>query len=350
MFEVKVLSSGSNVASGKSASQDSTFKGNSDKFGALKAVDGIEGTFSHTAVDASGWWEVDLDGVFPIESVKILNRWCGDVTDPSQCLCRLSHAAISLEYENGNWVDTTVIGDTCGELEIVHEYVRSDEYCNFVPTESPTLYPIKPGGKLAIDLCAKYKTSLPGDCFDVVDERDISSTCNTQMYNVGLLNVPGPHFLIAATFTGDRNSICPSSIVFASVEGKKHKTIISHEDIANLPIHNLGTANLKDLLEAEKAAAAIDEDAFDFATNTCVHYAGQISRTIGFSETDELATFIIQNTVKDDEFEVLARSYWGGFRYLAASALGGKKVLEDHVKDIVYSQLRIDDLMSDHIA
>jgi hypothetical protein len=164
MFEVKVLSSGSNVASGKSASQDSTFKGNSDKFGALKAVDGKEGTFSHTEVDACGWWEVDLGGAFAIESVKIMNRWCGNPTDSSNCLCRLSHAAVSLEDENGNWVDTVVVGDTCGQLEVVHEFGRSDEYCNFVPTEFPTFSPTI-DSKWAIDLCAKYKTSLQGNFF-----------------------------------------------------------------------------------------------------------------------------------------------------------------------------------------
>jgi hypothetical protein len=127
MFEVKVLSSGSDVASRKSATQDSDFKGNSGKFGAHKEVDGVAGTFSHTEVDACSWWEVDLGGAFAIESVKIVNRWCGDVTDPSNCLCRLSHAAISLNDENGNWVDTALIGDTCGELEVVATF---NGYCD----------------------------------------------------------------------------------------------------------------------------------------------------------------------------------------------------------------------------
>jgi hypothetical protein len=129
MFEVKVLSSGSNVASGKSATQGSNFKGDSNKFGAHKAVDGNEGTFSHTEVDACSWWEVDLGGAFAIESVKIMNRWCGNPTDSSKCLCRLSRATISLEDDNGNWVDTALIGDTCGDLEVVHDYAPSNGYC-----------------------------------------------------------------------------------------------------------------------------------------------------------------------------------------------------------------------------
>jgi hypothetical protein len=127
MFEVKVLSSSSNVASGKSATQASNLKGDRNKFGAHKAVDGSENTFSHTEYGVCSWWEVDLEGAFAIESVNIVNRWCGGVTDPSKCLCRLSRAVISLEDENGNWVDT-LLGDTCGELEVVHDY-GSYEYC-----------------------------------------------------------------------------------------------------------------------------------------------------------------------------------------------------------------------------
>jgi hypothetical protein len=82
--------------------------------------------FISTEVDACSWWEVDLGGAFAIESVKIANRWCGDVTDPSNCLCHLSHAAISLKDENGNWVGTTLIRDTCRELEVV---ATSNGYC-----------------------------------------------------------------------------------------------------------------------------------------------------------------------------------------------------------------------------
>jgi hypothetical protein len=129
MFEVIVLSSGSDVASGKSAIQDSDFKGDSGKFGAHKAVDGNQGTFSHTEVNSCSWWEVDLGGEFAIESVKIVNRWCGSQADSSNCLCRLSRATISLKDENGNWVDTALIGDTCRELEVVHDYATSNGYC-----------------------------------------------------------------------------------------------------------------------------------------------------------------------------------------------------------------------------
>ncbi|KAL7484502.1 hypothetical protein ACHAW6_011935, partial [Cyclotella cf. meneghiniana] len=63
VFEVKVYSSGNNVAENKTARQSSTLKGN-PRFGANRAVDGNEDTFSHTVASGvcSSWWEVDLGG------------------------------------------------------------------------------------------------------------------------------------------------------------------------------------------------------------------------------------------------------------------------------------------------
>ena len=72
MFEVKVLSSGSNVASGKYATQDSDYKSKPEKFGAFRAVDEDGSSFSHTEMNSCSWWEVDLGGAFAIESVSIV--------------------------------------------------------------------------------------------------------------------------------------------------------------------------------------------------------------------------------------------------------------------------------------
>ena len=84
-----------NAALNKPATQGSDLKGNPDKFGASKAVDGNEATFSHTDVDCV-WWEVDLESSYDISSITIKNRFCEDSTDSPGCLCRLSHAAVSI--------------------------------------------------------------------------------------------------------------------------------------------------------------------------------------------------------------------------------------------------------------
>lgn len=114
MFEVEIYSSGVNVAKGKSAMQSSTLS----SLVASNAVDGKNDTYSHTTnSSAYSWWKVDLGGSFPIESLKVLNRWCGDPSDPNGCLCRLSHAVVSLFDEQGQWVATASVGDACNKLE-----------------------------------------------------------------------------------------------------------------------------------------------------------------------------------------------------------------------------------------
>ena len=119
MFEVMVMSSGSNVAVGKSATQSSTFK---RKFPAANAIDGVASgkSFSHTnpSVNKFGWWEVNLNGAFKIDSILIKNRYCRSVDDQPGCLCRLSHSAVVLLDSNGNWVASQFIGDTCGEYDV----------------------------------------------------------------------------------------------------------------------------------------------------------------------------------------------------------------------------------------
>ena len=84
-----------NVALNKPTSQGSDFQGNPSKFGASKAVDGDATTFSHTNADCV-WWEVDLGSSYEISSITIKNRFCGGPADSPGCLCRLSHAAVSI--------------------------------------------------------------------------------------------------------------------------------------------------------------------------------------------------------------------------------------------------------------
>lgn len=116
VFEVQVFSAGVNVARSATASAiQSTTLG---AFQASNAVDGNAKSFSHTDEKGFAWWEVNLGGPFPIESVKIMNRWCKNPDDPNGCLCRLSHAAITLFDDGGKWVAAKFIGETCGELEV----------------------------------------------------------------------------------------------------------------------------------------------------------------------------------------------------------------------------------------
>ena len=133
MFEVKVYSSGNNIAAAKSSSQSSTLK----NFAASLAVDGKLNTFSHTNVATSGnpvWWQVDLGNEFRIESVTIMNRWCGSSADPNGCLCRLSNATLFLFDSEGDVIGTQSTGDTCSKQELLF-----DDF--LVPTPAPTTAP-----------------------------------------------------------------------------------------------------------------------------------------------------------------------------------------------------------------
>ena len=129
VFEVEVYSSGKNIAIGKIATQSTTYN-NMTNFAANSAVDGTDTTFSHTAgSDKASWWTVKLGGMFPIMSVKILNRWCQSSTDPMGCLCRLSHAAVVLLDNQGKWVYTTLIDNMCGIPVYESNFPTSTEYC-----------------------------------------------------------------------------------------------------------------------------------------------------------------------------------------------------------------------------
>lgn len=88
------------------------------KFVADMAVDGNLESFSHTRGKFE-WREVDLGGMYPIESVKIYNRGCSDALDSSQCLCGLSHTAILLVDSDGNVIHSEMMGDMCGELWVL---------------------------------------------------------------------------------------------------------------------------------------------------------------------------------------------------------------------------------------
>jgi hypothetical protein len=120
---------GTEVAKGGSATQSSTLKGDETKFGATNAIDGISTTFSHTDDDKS-WWQVVLSQEFSIDSIEIANRWCGDMTDQPQCLCRLSNVTLSLTDNAGvSAITPKSLGDTCGKKTLSFHLGCSSEVC-----------------------------------------------------------------------------------------------------------------------------------------------------------------------------------------------------------------------------
>ena len=135
MLEVQVFSSGTNVAIGKTARQKSTLVDNGliPRL-ASYAVDGNLTTFCHTDCK-DPWWMVDLGELMLVERVNIVNRWCGDPSDEDECLCKLSHAKLSLLDEQELVVGVHVIDDTCGQYEL------NCPFCEDAPSAFPSVSP-----------------------------------------------------------------------------------------------------------------------------------------------------------------------------------------------------------------
>jgi hypothetical protein len=135
IFELEVFSSstGTNIAVGKTATQSSTFLTKSGEyFDAFYAIDGDTNTFSHTK-DSNSWIEVDLGNSFPVNTITILNRWCGNSNDPKGCLCKLTGATLSLIDDSETEITSTTIGDTCGQSTLEYVFDPSPDFC---PTSS----------------------------------------------------------------------------------------------------------------------------------------------------------------------------------------------------------------------
>ena len=161
MFEVSTLSQGVNVALLKPASQSSTLRRDDVKFGANNAIDGDSLTFSHTE-DLSAWWMVDLEAMFPVETVNITNRWCQNPSDANGCLCRLSGATVSLLDENYAVVATSSINNTCGALQVGLDF--KTPCMPVAPTVSPTMSCLP---KAQIVKLHQPNTGLPIQVFEV---------------------------------------------------------------------------------------------------------------------------------------------------------------------------------------
>ena len=162
VFEIQVLSESTNVALGKTATQSSTFRNNDDKFGAKNAVDGSLETYVHTEYK-SAWWMVDLEALFSVESIHILNRWCKDSSDPNGCLCRLSNASVSLLDERNDTVAAFSTNDTCGTSEIDMSFITP--CLTSSPSASPTALSCLPNARIV--KLHQPNTGLPIQVFEV---------------------------------------------------------------------------------------------------------------------------------------------------------------------------------------
>lgn len=71
-----------------------------------------------------------------IESVDIKNRWCRDIGDPNDCLCRLTNATILVLDESSTIVTEKVLGNTCGLLDVVANFGSAPEFYQTIVSTS----------------------------------------------------------------------------------------------------------------------------------------------------------------------------------------------------------------------
>jgi hypothetical protein len=158
----------------------------------------------------------------------------------------------------------------------------------------------------------------------------------------------GSHFFLSATASNkkelDLNDKCPDTLVFASIDEEKVTYRVPNDVKLDHFFHShpLGTATLKDIIDAEDAVKAVDDSDYDLLKNSCVHYAGSIWRELKFEETHELADFLIENLLRDDGLLDIAHQKvaMGGLRVLSKH-LVNEDTFEKYVKETVISQLVI---------
>ena len=168
----------------------------------------------------------------------------------------------------------------------------------------------------------------------VLKDEIIPDQCLDEDYDLNLYVVHGPHYMLGATNGGK----CPN-VALSYVKGAKQKIMFSSAATDNIPSHSFGKkVTLRDFLKAEKEAP---EGEFDLMSNNCVHYAASIWRDLESPETHELAQFIVTNFANHPSFEDMAKSSFGGLRYLLAKAIGGNNALVSQLEEVVYSQMII---------
>ena len=211
--------------------------------------------------------------------------------------------------------------------------------------------------------CAwKTKVCEPKSYTQIKEQDDsdesIAKECHDKVYDVTFHAIEGPHFVIAATLPSDIQSTdvinCPSIIGFYSQDGHKQRDVAydNGEEYNSLDEIKIGSATLDDFFKAEENAQPIDDSNYDFTKNSCVHYAGDIWRSLSVVETVELAEFIIDNVVNNDGLKNFLEEHGdtGSFRTSAMIAIGGKPAMRRFISDIVYEQLHIVDVRNEAVV
>jgi hypothetical protein len=169
IYELEILDpAGTNIAIGKAASQSSTYHCDGASCVAINAIDGNMTTLSHTnswydGDDSNPWLNIDLGTSSKVQKIVIHNRWCDDVDDNYQCLCRLSNANVLLYDGSGSVKSSFSVGDTCGEATLEYDLCTSPTFSPTVATCLPNASKVKiiasPGNYLQLFSVQVFSTS-----------------------------------------------------------------------------------------------------------------------------------------------------------------------------------------------
>ena len=177
---------------------------------------------------------------------------------------------------------------------------------------------------------------------------DVPLKCYENDYNVKVNAVDndGPHFFLTAIASNVDIKHCPNVLVFTSIGGKKITYNVPDEAVFNdYSSFWLGKATLEEIMIAEQLAEPIQDVDYDLTKNSCIHYAGKISRALKFEETPELADFLIQNLLKDDGLARVALDTEDTAVLKFLNFFTGEKsngsILKKYVEETVFSQLNI---------
>ena len=185
----------------------------------------------------------------------------------------------------------------------------------------------------------------------IVGIEDIPSECHLRYYDLSLYSFAsmGSHFFAAATPASSVDEKCPSSLVFASLRGRKVTLLIKdeHSLMNGFRFHKLGNASLRDVLEAESRVGPIEHSDYDLIRNNCAHYAQRIWRGLKIQETTELADFLIENLLRDKGIVDYAKNiiHRGGLEVLL-KFVSDEGMFEEYVRESVLSQLDIEGVES----
>ena len=104
-------------------------------------MDGDSVSYIHTKkgrADPNPVWTVDLGTNREVALIEIENRFCGDTSDTSNCLGRLSYAKVELLDSQDNVVDSKSFGDTTG---IFTPFLNFNKCQTTSPSASPSTSP-----------------------------------------------------------------------------------------------------------------------------------------------------------------------------------------------------------------